>query len=180
MRKGLVPKGHLIVAQYEVLGKWSKRHVRPVRGDRNARLLVFYATWRTQAAIDRPVRDVSLLKKRDPALRTGLLSDIPSGLIFTLRAECCDLTNRHRPRLTRVRPQDWTAFTRAIPLARYHPSFPGIVEKAARFDDRTHISHRLERINFSIQFQRITIEVDCGRVAGLASINQTQSRFVRV
>ena len=179
MRKGLVPKGHLIVAQYEVLGKWSKRHVRPVRGDRNARLLVFYATWRTQAAIDRPVRDVSLLKKRDPALRTGLTIRYPFGTDFHSPGRVLR-PNRHRPRLTRVRPQDWTAFTRAIPLARYHPSFPGIVEKAARFDDRTHISHRLERINFSIQFQRITIEVDCGRVAGLASINQTLSRFVRV
>jgi hypothetical protein len=92
VRKGLVPKGHLIEAQYEVLGKWSKKHVRPVRDDRNARLLIFYATWRTQAAIDRPVRDVSLLKKREPALCTGLLlSDILSGLIFTLRAEWRDL-----------------------------------------------------------------------------------------
>ena len=45
------------VAQYEVLGNEAKRHVRPVRDDRNARLLVSHAAQRLPAFVDRPVRD---------------------------------------------------------------------------------------------------------------------------
>ncbi len=43
------------VAQYEVLG--SKRHARPGRDDRNARLLVSHGPQRLPALVDRPVRD---------------------------------------------------------------------------------------------------------------------------
>jgi hypothetical protein len=43
------------VAQYEVLGNDAKRHVRPVRDDRNVRLLVSHAAPRLPASVDRPV-----------------------------------------------------------------------------------------------------------------------------
>ena len=46
-----------VEAQYEVLGNDAKRHVRPARDDRNARLLVLRAAQRLPAFIDRPVRD---------------------------------------------------------------------------------------------------------------------------
>jgi len=45
------------VAQYEVLGNDAKRQVRPVRDDRNVRLLVSNAAQRVPALVDRPVRD---------------------------------------------------------------------------------------------------------------------------
>jgi hypothetical protein len=45
------------VAQYEVLGNDAKRHVRPVRDDRNVRLLVSHAAQGLPALVDRPVRD---------------------------------------------------------------------------------------------------------------------------
>jgi hypothetical protein len=44
-------------AQYEVLGNDAKRQVRPVRDDRNVRLLVSNAAQRVPALVDRPVRD---------------------------------------------------------------------------------------------------------------------------
>jgi hypothetical protein len=44
------------VAQYEVLGNNAKRHVRPVRDDRNVRLLVSHAAQRLPALVDRPIR----------------------------------------------------------------------------------------------------------------------------
>jgi hypothetical protein len=40
----------------------AKRHVCPARDDRNARPLVSHATPRVQAPIDRPVRDVPVIK----------------------------------------------------------------------------------------------------------------------
>ena len=49
--------GPVKVAQYEVLGNGAKRHVRPVRDDRNVRLLVSHAAQRLPALVDRPVRD---------------------------------------------------------------------------------------------------------------------------
>jgi len=45
------------VAQYEVLGNEAKRQVRPVRDDRNARLLVSHVAQRLPTFVDRPVRD---------------------------------------------------------------------------------------------------------------------------
>ena len=68
-----------IEAQYEVLGNDAKRHVRPVRDDRNVRLLLSNAAQRLPALVDRPVRDGQLFKNANPALRTGLLSLSPSG-----------------------------------------------------------------------------------------------------
>jgi hypothetical protein len=62
------------VAQYEVLGNDAKRQVRPVRDDRNVRLLVLHAAQRLPTLVDRPIRDGYLFKNANPALRTGLLS----------------------------------------------------------------------------------------------------------
>jgi hypothetical protein len=45
------------VAQYEVLGNEAKRYVRPVRDDRNTRLLISHAAQQLPALVDRPVRD---------------------------------------------------------------------------------------------------------------------------
>ena len=50
------------VAQYEVLGNGAKEHVRPVRDDRNAWLLITHAAQRLRALVDRPVRDGCSLK----------------------------------------------------------------------------------------------------------------------
>jgi hypothetical protein len=47
----------LMKAQYEVLGNDAKNQVRPVRDDRNVRLLVSNAAQRVPALVDRPVRD---------------------------------------------------------------------------------------------------------------------------
>jgi hypothetical protein len=46
-----------VEAQYEVLGNDAKNQVRPVRDDRNVRLLVSNAAQRVPALVDRPVRD---------------------------------------------------------------------------------------------------------------------------
>jgi hypothetical protein len=46
-----------VEAQYEVLGNEAKRQVRPIRDDRNARLLVWHVAQRLLAFVDRPVRD---------------------------------------------------------------------------------------------------------------------------
>jgi hypothetical protein len=45
-----------VEAQYEVLGMKQKQ-ARPVRDDRNARLLVLHAAQQLPAFVDRPVRD---------------------------------------------------------------------------------------------------------------------------
>jgi len=78
MVRTFVPEG-LSEAQYEVLGNEAKRHVRPVRDDRNGRLLVSHAAYRLPTFVDRPVRDGELFKKESP---TGLLSSGPCGTDF--------------------------------------------------------------------------------------------------
>jgi hypothetical protein len=44
----------------------AKRHHRPVRDDRNGRLLVLRAAQRLPASVDRPVRDGYLFKNANP------------------------------------------------------------------------------------------------------------------
>jgi hypothetical protein len=57
-----VPEGHLIVAQYEVLGNCVKRYVRPV-GTIERPALGLHTAARAQAIIDRPLRgrDVAIV-----------------------------------------------------------------------------------------------------------------------
>jgi hypothetical protein len=78
-RRGEGGRDSMKVAQYEVLGNEAKRQVRPVRDDRNARLLVSYAAQQLPTFVYRPSRDGYLFKNADPALRTGLLSSGPCG-----------------------------------------------------------------------------------------------------
>jgi hypothetical protein len=61
------------VAQYEVLGNDAKRHAVP-DGTIETFGLGSYAAQRLPALVDRPVRDGSLFKNANPALRSGLLS----------------------------------------------------------------------------------------------------------
>jgi hypothetical protein len=77
-----VPQGHLIVAHYEVVGKGVKDSSVPGRS--NPKSLARIRPRERKQPIDRPLRDGSLLKKRDPPLRSGLLSNAPSS--FALRA----------------------------------------------------------------------------------------------
>jgi hypothetical protein len=96
-----VLEGHLIVAHYEVVGKALK--IAPSRrGRSNTRFLARIRPRDFKQPVDRPLRDGSLLKKRDPPLRkrdpplrSGLLSNVPSsfappplrcGAAFVLRA----------------------------------------------------------------------------------------------
>jgi hypothetical protein len=75
--KGEGGRDSVKVAQYPAaagLGNDAKRHGRPVRDDRNVRLLVSHAAQRLPTLVDRPLRDASLFKNANPALRTGLLS----------------------------------------------------------------------------------------------------------
>jgi hypothetical protein len=77
---GAVPQGRMKVAQYEVLGNDAKGSVRPGRDDRNLWLLVSHIRLHgRKEPIDRPIRDGELFKNANPALRTGLLSFVPSG-----------------------------------------------------------------------------------------------------
>jgi hypothetical protein len=71
------------VAQYEVLGNNAKRHVRPVRDDRNVRLLVSHTVQRLPALVDRPIRDGSLFKTLTQHF-VRLLSSGPCGTDFSL------------------------------------------------------------------------------------------------
>jgi hypothetical protein len=78
-----VPQGHLIVAHYEVVGKGVKDSSVP-EGRSNPQSSARIRPRERKQPIDRPLRDGSLLKKRDPPLRSGLLSNVPSS--FALRA----------------------------------------------------------------------------------------------
>jgi hypothetical protein len=55
LRQGEGGRDSVKVAQYEVLGNDSKRHVRLVRDDRTGRLLISHAAQRLAAMVDRPV-----------------------------------------------------------------------------------------------------------------------------
>jgi hypothetical protein len=59
----------------------KQKKARPVRDDRNGRLLVSREAQRPPAFVDRPVRvrDGLLFENANPALRTGLLSLSPPG-----------------------------------------------------------------------------------------------------
>ena len=72
------------VAQYEVLGSEAKRHVRPVRDERNARLLVF-ARGSAIAGICRSSRSGtdSSLKTLTQHFVLGYFRQVPAGLIFS-------------------------------------------------------------------------------------------------
>jgi hypothetical protein len=78
-----VPQGRVIVGHYEVVGKCVKDGSVP-EGRSNAQSLARIRPHERKQPIDRPLRDGSLLKKRDPPLRSGLLSNVPSS--FALRA----------------------------------------------------------------------------------------------
>ncbi len=86
-----VPQGHLKVAQYEVLGNEARRHVRPARDDRKVWRLVPRAHKHLPGLVNRPVRDGTLFKNANPALRTGLLSNVPVGLIFSSLPPTCEI-----------------------------------------------------------------------------------------
>jgi hypothetical protein len=69
-------------AQQFSAGKRCKRHVRPGRDDRIARLLVLHAASQVQGAIDRPIRDLSSEKIPAPSTRVpGYFRRAPSGQI---------------------------------------------------------------------------------------------------
>jgi hypothetical protein len=72
----------LIVAHYEVVGTGVKDGFVLERDDRSLSPWLAYGL-ASAKPIDRPLRDGSLLKKRDPPLRSGLLSNVPPGLIFS-------------------------------------------------------------------------------------------------
>jgi hypothetical protein len=84
-RENSVSQGHLKVAHYEAVGKGVKDSSVPERDDRSL------SPWLTHGLakqpIDRPLRDGALLKKRDPPLRIGLLSNDP----FLLRPAVASL-----------------------------------------------------------------------------------------
>jgi hypothetical protein len=96
MRGGPVPRGTFDSSPVRSAGKWYRRHVSPGRDDRNARGPVSHPISEARTShFDRPLRDASVFRKRDPALRTGLLSNVPSsfappslhyGAAFSLRA----------------------------------------------------------------------------------------------
>jgi hypothetical protein len=69
-------EGHLIVAHYEVVGKGVKDSSVP-EGRTNPQSLARIRPRERKQPIDRPLRDGSLLKKPDPPLRSGLLSNGP-------------------------------------------------------------------------------------------------------
>src|ERR1700730_3476509 len=69
-------RGHSKVAHYEVVGKAVKDSSVP-KGRSNPQTLVRIRPRENQQPIDRPLPDAPLLKKRDPPLRGGLLSNVP-------------------------------------------------------------------------------------------------------
>ena len=71
-----VPQGQLKVAHYKVVGIGIKNSSVP-EGQSNPQFLARIRPSGAQQPIDRPLRDGSLLKKRDPPLRSGLLSNGP-------------------------------------------------------------------------------------------------------
>ena len=82
-------RDHLIVAHDEVVGKGVKGSSVPGRS--NHQSLARIRPRERKQPIDRPLRDGSLWKKRDPPLRSGLLSNVPAGLILSPRRARCDL-----------------------------------------------------------------------------------------
>jgi|SRR5580704_13336314 hypothetical protein len=79
----------LKVAQYEVLGNEAKRHGRPARDDRNARLLVSHAAQRLPAFVDRPARDGYCLRTLTQHFVLGYFRQVPAGLIFSDHQRTC-------------------------------------------------------------------------------------------
>jgi len=73
-----VPQGDLKVAHYEVVGNGVKDSSVP-KGRSNPQSLARIRPRERKQPIDRPLRDGSLLKKRVPPLRSGLLSNVPPG-----------------------------------------------------------------------------------------------------
>jgi hypothetical protein len=76
--KESVPEGHLKVAHYEVVGNGVKDNSVP-KGRSIPQSLARIRPRERKQPIDRPLRDGSLLRKRDPPLRSGLLSNVPPG-----------------------------------------------------------------------------------------------------
>jgi len=64
-------------------GKWCERRDRPARDDGKRSALRLANSLTIQSAINRPIRDVLLEKRANPALRTGLLSSGPFGIDFS-------------------------------------------------------------------------------------------------
>jgi hypothetical protein len=93
-----------------VLGNEAKRNVRPARDDRKVWLLFPRADQRLLALVDRPVRDGSVFKNANPALRTGLLSNVPAGRV---------LCGYHDPFSSRGWAEAWPKFPRPFFL-RHH------------------------------------------------------------
>ena len=77
------------IAQYEVLGMKQKDTSVPSGTIENARLLVLHAAQRLPAFVDRPVRGRMLFENANPALRTGLISSDPAGLILFNHQRTC-------------------------------------------------------------------------------------------
>jgi hypothetical protein len=129
-------KGHLIVAHYEVVGKGVKDSSVPA-GRSNTQSLARMRPRERRQPIDRP-RDGSLLKKRDPPLRSGLLSNVPPGLgplrmllsLMSTRmnsAQPVDSVNRPaRPR-ERALPGSDVAYVSALIITEAKPMSDGAV-----------------------------------------------------
>jgi hypothetical protein len=71
-----VPEEYLKVARYEVPGNGAEDGS-VLKGRSKNSALGLASVSGAQMAIDRPIRDGVAFKKRDPALRTGLLSNVP-------------------------------------------------------------------------------------------------------
>jgi hypothetical protein len=112
-----VPQGHLKVAHYEVVGNGVKDTPSP-KGRSNPQSLARIRPRERKQPIDRPLRDGSLLKERDPPLRSGLLSNVPPGrgplrMLLSLRS-----TRMGGCRIGYVSIQI-CSFVRALPAAHF-------------------------------------------------------------